>query len=241
MSAAAVTFEPVMRSPLTAAHRRLGATFGRDGDWEYVAAYPETVEAKGHEALAGGVAVTDISARGKVDVRGAIGGLFTRIARTSEGWQPGEIVPLEPAPSEAHPGLVAPISDIWAIVFCPPPSLQTRLDELEEPVAGGLTMVTEVSGQYTGIALNGPASFELLARLTPFDLGRLEPGTAVATSMLEISGLMLHRDLGDERSVVEMWVASTYARYAWETVLATGGPHGAAPLGRDALSDQGWW
>jgi hypothetical protein len=69
----------------------------------------------------------------------------------------------------------------------------------------------------------------------------LEPGAAVATSMLEISGFMLHRDLGAERSVVELWVASTYARYAWQTVLATGGPHGAAPLGRAALDDLGWW
>jgi glycine cleavage system aminomethyltransferase T len=236
-----MTFEPVMRSPLTAAHRALGATFGRDGDWEYVAAYDGAVEARGREALASGVAVADISARGKVDVRGAIGELFTRIARTSEGWRPGEIVPLEPAPSEEHPGLVAPISDIWAIVFCPPSSLETRLDELDAPVAGGLTMVTEVSGQYTGIALTGPKTFDLLARITPFDLGRLEPGAAVATSMLEISGFMLHRDLGAERSVVELWVASTYARYAWQTVLATGGPHGAAPLGRAALDDLGWW
>ena len=85
----AATFEPVMRSPLTAAHRTLGATLGRDGDWEYAAAYDEATEARGHEAIASGVAVTDISARGKVDVRGAIGGLFSRIARTSEGWHPG--------------------------------------------------------------------------------------------------------------------------------------------------------
>jgi glycine cleavage system aminomethyltransferase T len=236
-----MTFEPVMRSPLTAAHRRLGATFVRDGGWEYPAAYEGSAEARGREALASGVAITDVSARGKVDVRGAIGGLFARIARTSEGWEPGEIVPLEPAPSEAHPGFVAPISDIWAIVFCPPASLETRLEELEEPVADALTMVTEVSGQYAGFALMGPRTFDLLARITPFDLGRLEPGAAVATSMLEISGMMLHRDLGADRTVIELWVASTYARYAWETLLSVGGPHGAAPLGRDALTDEGWW
>jgi aminomethyltransferase len=244
VSAAAVTFDPVMRSPLHRVHTRLGATFGRDDGWEYPAAYSSSAEAAGRAALTGGVAVTDVSARGKVDVRGAIGGLFARIARTSEGWEPGRIVPLEPAPSEEHPGFVAPISEVWAIVFCPPDSLETRLEELEEPVAEGSTMITEVSSQYSGIALSGPKTFDVLARVTPLDLDDLTPGAAVATRMLEASGLLLHRELssaGPARSVVELWISSSYARYAWETVLAIGGPHGAAPLGRDALTEQGWW
>jgi glycine cleavage system aminomethyltransferase T len=236
-----VAFDPVMRSPLQRTHENLGATFGRDGDWAYPARYAEATEARGRYALTDGVAVTDISARGMVDVRGAIGGLFTRIARLSEGWQPGEIVPLEPAPSEEYPGFIAPISDIWAILFCPPASVETRLEELEAPVAEGLTMVTEVSSQYSGMALFGPRAFDVLARATEFDLAELEPGTAVATRMLEINGMLLHRDLGHDRTVVELWVSSSYARYAWETVLAIGGPHGAAPVGRDALSEQGWW
>jgi glycine cleavage system aminomethyltransferase T len=238
---AATVFDPVMRSPLQRTHEKLGATFGRDGDWAYPAAYAEAAEARGRHALTDGAAVADISARGKVDVRGAIGGLFTRIARLSEGWQPGQIVPLEPAPSEEHPGFVAPISDIWAIVFCPPSSVETRLEELEEPVAEGLTMVTEVSSQYSGMALFGPKAFDVLARATEFDLAALEPGTAVATRMLEINGMLLNRDLGEGRAVVELWISSSYARYAWETVLTIGGPLGAAPVGRDALAEQGWW
>jgi glycine cleavage system aminomethyltransferase T len=233
-----------MRSPLHRVHADLGVAFGRDGDWEYPAAYPAAAEAAGLVALTDGVAITDISARGKVDIRGAIGELFTRMARTSEGWEPGRIVPLEPAPSEEHPGLVAPISDVWAIVFCPPGSLDTRLEELEEPVADGSTMITEISSQYSGVALSGPRTFDLLARATPFDLDDLIPGTVVATRMLEINGLLAHREVGSggaARSVVELWVSSSYARYAWETVLAIGGPHGAAPLGRDALTERGWW
>lgn len=234
-------FDPVMRTPLHRQHERRNATFARDGAWEYAATYAGDADVEGRRAMAHGVGIVDVSARGKIDLRGAIGGLFTRIARTSEGWQPGTIVAIEPAPSEAHPGLIAPISDIWAILFCPPDSVATRLDEMEEPVAEGRTMVTEVSSEYSGIALTGPRTFELLARVTGFDLDALEPGAAVATRLLDINGLLLHRDLDGDRTAVEVWVSSSYARYAWESMLSTGARHGAAPVGRDALTELGWW
>ncbi len=240
-AAEAPAFDPVMRSPLHARHRRRNVTFGRDGAWEYAATYPGDAEEEGRRAMAHGVGVADISARGKIDLRGAIGGLFSRIARTSEGWRPGSIVAIEPAPSEEHPGLIAPISDVWAILFCPPDSVTTRLEELDEPVPEGQTMITEVSSQYSGIALTGPRTFELLARVTPFDLDGLPSGAAVATRMLDINGMLLHRALDGDRSVVELWVSSSYARHAWESMMSIGARHGAAPVGRDALSEQGWW
>jgi glycine cleavage system aminomethyltransferase T len=233
---ASTTFAPVMRSPLHRAHERAGATFALDEGWEYAASYPDPAAVE--RATAQAVAVADVSARGKIDLRGDLGGLFTRIARTSEGWEPGQLVPIEPAPSEEHPGLIAPISAVWAILFCPPASLDTRLEELEEPPAGS-AMVTEVSSQYSGIALTGPRAFDLLARLTPFDLGELGPGAAVATRALEVTAFLLHRDL--EPSVVELWVSSSHARYAWESILELGAGLGAAPVGRDAFAERGWW
>ena len=225
--------EPVMRSPLHRAHELLGATFGRDGAWEYPASYGGDAGAR---ALAEGIGVADVTARGKIDLRGAIGGLFARIARTSEGWEPGTIVPIEPAPSEEHPGLIAPISDRWAILFCPPPSLDTRMEELDRPDTGGATMVTEVSSQYAGIALAGPATLDLLERLTPLDLRGLEPDVCAATRAMEVTTIILRRE-----PVVEMWVSASSARYAWEAVLQIGRRLGAAPVGRDALSSLGWW
>jgi glycine cleavage system aminomethyltransferase T len=235
-AAATMTFEPVMRSPLHRAHERLGAAFAMDGEWEYPAAYSGPAAAAADRALSEGVGVADITARGKLDLRGRIGDLFARIARTSEGWEPGLIVPIEPAPSESHPGLIAPISDRWAILFCPPAGVDTRLEELEAPVTGGGAMVTEASSQYAGIALAGPRTFELMERLTAFDPERLEPDACVATRAMELTAILLRRE-----PVLEMWIGSSSARYAWETVLSTGEPLGAAPVGRDALTGLGWW
>jgi glycine cleavage system aminomethyltransferase T len=233
---ATIAFEPVMRSPLHRLHERLGATFARDGEWEYPAAYGDAAEAAGRQALDSKVAFADVSARGKADLRGAIAGLFARIARTSEGWEPGTILPIEPAPSEEHPGLIAPISDRWAILFCPPPSLATRLDELEEPTTEGPTMVTEVSSQYAGIAVAGPRTLDLLRRLTEFDVAGLEPDSCVATRALELTTIVLRRD-----PVIELWMSASSARYAWEALLSIGGPLGASPVGRDAVTGLGWW
>jgi sarcosine oxidase subunit alpha len=233
----ATAFAPVMRSPLHRAHERAGATFAMDDGWEYAASYADG--GAGQRAMANAVAVVDVSPRGKVDLRGQLGELFARIARTSAGWERGRLLAIEPAPSEGHPGLIAPISAVWAILFCPSASLATRLEELEEPPATGRAMITEVSSQYSGMALTGPRTFDLLSRLTPFDLGSLEPGTVVGTRALEVTAFLLHRDL--EPSVVELWVSSSYARYAWESVLELGAGLGAAPAGRDALSTRGWW
>src|SRR5207302_1399525 len=94
----AVAFEPMMRSPLHRAHEHLGATFDRDGAWQYPAAYADP--AAGERALSDGVGIADVSARGTIDLRGPLDELFSRVARTSEGWEPGTIVPIEPAPSE---------------------------------------------------------------------------------------------------------------------------------------------
>jgi glycine cleavage system aminomethyltransferase T len=240
-AAEAPVFDPVMRTPLHRQHVKRGATFARDGAWEYAATYAGDADVEGRRAMAHGVGIVDVSARGKIDLRGAIGGLFSRIARTSEGWGPGRIVAIEPAPSEAHPGLIAPISDVWAILFCPPDSVATRLDEMEAPVAEGRTMITEVSSQYSGFALAGPRTFELLSLVTGFDLDALEPGAAVATRLLDITGILLHRRLDGDRTAVEAWVSSSYARYAWESLLSIGARHGGAPAGRDALAELGWW
>jgi aminomethyltransferase len=234
--ATTLTFDPVMRSPLHRAHEVLGATFARDGEWEYAVSYGGDAGEAGTRALAEGVGVADITARGKVDLRGAVGDLFARIARTSEGWEPGTIVPIEPAPSEEHPGLIAPISDRWAILFCPPRSLDTRMEELDRPSSGAASMVTEVSSQYAGIALAGPKTFDLLERLTSFDLRRLEPDVCVATRAVELTAIVLRRE-----PVVEIWVSASSARYAWEAVLHSGARLGAAPVGRDALAALGWW
>jgi glycine cleavage system aminomethyltransferase T len=233
--AVAALFDPVMRSPLHRAHERLAATFGRDGDWEFAASYGGEAAEAGTRAVAEGVGVADITARGKVDLRGAIGDLFARIARTSEGWEPGTIVPIEPAPSEEHPGLIGPISDRWAILFCPPSSLDTRMEELDRP-SSAATMVTDVSSQYAGIALTGPKTADLLERITPFDIRGLEPDACVATRALELTAIVLRRE-----PVVELWVSASSARYAWEAVLHAGAHLGAAPVGRDALSTLGWW
>jgi glycine cleavage system aminomethyltransferase T len=231
--------DPVMRSSVHRLHADLGARFVRDGPWEVPADYGDPSSES--RALAGTVGVCDVTARGKVDLRGDIAPLLPRVVRASEGVERGWTMPLEPAPSESRPGVLARIGDDWALLSCRPTGLEAVLAKLEEPAGGGAVMVTDVSSHYAVFGLSGPRTFDLLRRLTGFDVGALAPGACASTRAMEVGAILVHRDAQGASPVVEVWVGSELGRYAWETIAAEGAPLGIAPVGREALERQGWW
>src|SRR5207249_3271027 len=80
---------PVRRSPIARMHAELGASFESEWGWEVAASYGD--EAGERSALAGTVALVDVTPRGKIDLRGridrAIGaGGGTLCARVADDW-----------------------------------------------------------------------------------------------------------------------------------------------------------
>jgi len=59
-------FAPVMRSPLTEHHRRLGAQLAIQDGWEVPRNYGDVDRER--RAIREGLAIADISARGKIDI-----------------------------------------------------------------------------------------------------------------------------------------------------------------------------
>ena len=114
--------EPIRRSPLARSHAALGAVADREAGWELVADYGD--EAAERATLREGVAVADITARGKIDVRGSIEGAL----------------------SGAGDVLTARIADDWSVLLCEPGGEDVLVPKLES-AAGARAMVTETAEQ----------------------------------------------------------------------------------------------
>lgn len=205
--------EPVRRSPLSSAHRELGAVLDREADWELVASYRD--EEAERALLTDAVALVDVTPRGKIDVRGAI----------------------DPPLSTAGDALTARISAEWALVLSEPGGEEVLVPKMES-AAGTSAMVTDATHLFVGFALAGPALPVILERLTSWDPGTLEPGKATGAPIADVRAVLVRRDL--EVPVLEAYVATEFARYAWETVLDAVRRTDGGPAGWNALRSRGW-
>ena len=205
--------EPVRRSPLAAMHRDLGAVLDREADWEFVSSYED--EAAERSLLGEAVALVDVTPRGKIDVRGAID------------------APL----STAGDSLTARISAEWALVLTEPGGEEVLVPKMESAAATSV-MVTDATHLFAGFALAGPALPEVLERLTSWDPATLERGKATGAPIADVRAVVVRRDL--EVPVLEAYVATESARYAWEAVLDAVRRTAGGPAGWNALRSTGW-
>ena len=204
---------PLRRSPVSRIHAALGAVVDVESGWELVSSYgdEETERAR----LRASVAIIDITARGKVDVRGAIEG------------------PL----GAAGDVLTARVAKDWALVLLEPGGEDVVLPKLAA-AAGPGAMVTDATHLFAGFAIAGPELPGALARLTSWDPGTLAPGSATGAPIGEVRAVVVRRDF--EISVLEFYVTTEFARFAWETMLDAVVRTGGAPAGWSPLRAEGW-
>ncbi len=203
----------IRRSPAARLSSRRGAVFVEEAGWEIPASYGDDEAERG--AVRDRVAIADVTARAKVDLRGAIP---------------------DPLPSPADT-VLARISAEWAVMLGGPDA-EGRLIRALEPLAGSGTMVTDVTHLFAGFALAGPDLARVLERTTSWDPATLAPGEATGAPIVEVRALMVRRDL--PLPVLEIYVATEYARYAWEALSGVVAGLGGTPVGWQALRAEGW-
>jgi len=203
----------IRRSPAARLSSRRGAVFVEEAGWEIPASYGDD-EAE-RAAIRDRVAIADVTARAKVDVRGDI---------------PDSL----PSPADT---VLARITPRWVVMFGAPDA-EGRLLRAIEPLAGSGAMVTDVTHLFAGFALAGPALDAVLERTTSWDPSTLAPGEATGAPIVEVRALMVRRDL--PLPLLEVYVATEYARYAWEALSSVVAGVGGAPIGWQALRAEGW-
>jgi aminomethyltransferase len=211
------------------AHRALGATFRDDGDWRVPERYGSPADEVSRALAAVGLA--DASACGKLCVRGAaIDAVLTKAAAI-ERFAAGaaervlvdgvRVLALRPVPDEL-------------LLLSPPAAAAAVRDAIAGAAAGlGCAHLTDVTSALAVVDLLGPRAPELLARLSPLDLGLVPVLGVVQGEVARVHATVARLD----RPAVptfRLLVAREYGAFAWEALHEAGHDLGLTPVGAAA-------
>ncbi|HEV2036823.1 MAG TPA: hypothetical protein VGU71_21950 [Candidatus Dormibacteraeota bacterium] len=218
---------PVMRSSAHKSHHDLGATFEVRGAWEVPASYGS--EAAETEAIRTGLAVADISARGKLHLSGSIDALVRLMT--------GDAVDPMRTGAITSGGVVARVARDFALALF---SASTETDALiaVEGELSGDAMATDATSALSGFLVAGPLSKQLFARSLTVDVEEIQPGRCLAARWAHIPAILVIST--PAMPMVEMYVGSEYGRYAWRTLLELGEKLYGIPVGWKSLESAGW-
>jgi glycine cleavage system aminomethyltransferase T len=223
----ALTSSPVMRSAAHKSHSDLGASFEVRGAWEVPASYgSETTET---EAMRTGLAIADVSARGKLHLSGSIDALVRLMA--------GDAVdPLRTAAITSG-GVVARVARDFALALFDPSAETDALTAVEGELTGD-AMATDATSALSGYLVAGPLTKRLFARTVTVDVEEIQPGRCLAARWAHIPAILVISTAATP--MVEVYVGSEYGRYAWRTLLEVGDKLGGIPVGWKSLEAAGW-
>jgi glycine cleavage system aminomethyltransferase T len=227
LRAGALTSTPVMRSAAHRSHTQLGASFEFRGAWDVPAAYGS--EAAETKAITTGLAVADISARGKLHLSGSIDAVLSRMAGAA----------VEPMQTSAitSGGMVARVARDFALALFEPSMETDALTALEGELAGD-AIATDATSAMSGFLIAGPLLNQLFARSLTVDVEEIKPGRCLAARWANIPAVLVVS--APAAPMVEMYVGSEFGRYAWTTLLELSDRLGGAPVGWKALETAGW-
>jgi heterotetrameric sarcosine oxidase alpha subunit len=245
-------FEPIRRTPLHDWHAAHDALFVEAGQWLRPGAYPRPGEsfaaAWRREVLnvRGGAGICDVSTLGKIDLQGpdataflervycnglaalAIGHCRYGLMLREDGivLDDGTVTRI----GERHYFLTTTTVNAGRVLAHLEYLLQTVWPELKVRVAS-------VTDQFGQIALAGPRSRAVLARVVDIDIGNTSlPFLRSAAATIAGAGLRLFRVSYSGELAYEIAVPAGHTVVVWEALLSAGGELGLAPYGTEAMA-----
>jgi glycine cleavage system aminomethyltransferase T len=217
-----------MRSAAQRSHTDLGATFELRGAWEVPASYD--AEAAETEAIRTGLAIADISARGKLHLSGAIDALVRRMAGEA-------VVPMRTA-AVTSGGWVARVARDFALALFEPSAETDALTAIEGELSGD-ALAVDATSALSGFLVAGPLIKQLFARSLTVDVEEIQAGRCMGARWAQIPTILVVSE-APVTPMVEMYVGSEYGRYAWKTLLDLSKRLGGIPVGWKSLESSGW-
>jgi len=231
---------PVHLTPLTEAHRELGARLIEFGGWLMPVQYSSIIEE--HRTVRQRVGLFDLSHMGELYVEGPEAGAALAAALVSD--------PPSLAIGRAHYSMMCTetggiIDDLIVyrlgetrfLVVANAGNAAVVSDALAERLAGARAILDDRSLATGLLAVQGPAAAEVLAPLTDVDLSSLRYYAATEGTVAGIPGLVARTGYTGEDGF-EVFVDSDRTQPLWDSLLAAVRAGGGAPIGlgaRDTL------
>ncbi|MEU3711246.1 2Fe-2S iron-sulfur cluster-binding protein [Streptomyces catenulae] len=246
-------YDPVRRTALHQGHMARGAVFEDVGQWKRPHFYPRPGEdmdaavARECRAAREGVAFMDASTLGKIEIRGADAGEFLNRVYTNgfKKLRPGLArygVMCGEDGMIVDDGVTLRLADDRYFMTTTTGNAAAVLDRLEEWLQTEWPELdvtcTSVTEQWATVAVVGPRSRAVVARLAPaLDIGREAfPFMAVRETVLA-SGVpaRICRISFSGELAYEINVSAWYGQAVWDQVEAAGRPEGITPYGTEAM------
>lgn len=211
--------QPYKLTPAHAAHVALKATWLQRGEWRVPQSYGEP--AREAAAVRAAVGLCDVSAMGKLDIKGrgvdaALDSILQALGNTLAvlRLKPGHALVLTEANGESR--------------------ARERLCALPQPPSG-CVHITDVTSALGAFAVVGPRADDLLSRLTPLDLRPKNfPYASCRQTDLAHVHATIYREARNELSRYLVLVNRDVGEYAWDTITHAGGKLGLTPFGAAA-------
>jgi len=223
--------KPKRLSPLHDQHQVLDARFDLRGGW----LVPEMYTNTGDEAktLQESVGLTDISAWGKLTLKGVAAGT---VVSASLGESPTEAgVILEIKPKQV---LVAQLTADESLILTPPDAEKEIATLLEAEIVSQnsfVSIIDQTSG-LAGFSISGPESAGVMKKLCALSFNSKDfPNMHVAQgSFAKVRATILRRDR-DSLPAFELFADRSYGEYLWDAILDAGREFGIRPVGWEAM------
>lgn len=225
---------------LTEVHRSLGATFTDFAGWNMPVRYGSEVAE--HHAVRTRAGLFDLSHMGEIELVGPDSGpaldyaLVGRPSRISPGRARYTMICAENG-GILDDLVVYRLEDDRYLVVANASNVEDVAHALRERAQEFDTVVSDVSELWSLIAVQGPASAIILDGLVPLDVRRLRYYAIDATDLAGHDVLLARTGYTGEDGF-EIYCNVDDAVEIWNTVAATGNPHGLVPAGlacRDTL------
>jgi sarcosine oxidase, subunit alpha len=225
------TTKPQRLSPIHTYHESMDARFDLQAGWLIPDVY--TMPEEESTALAKGVGLADISAHGKITVRGDLA-----YAVIAERWADVSIDPGEVSVVGSSNTLIANLTTDEFLILTVPGNEVEITNSFDKEISDQNVFVTVLdrTSNLVGLALQGPKSLGLMAKLCPLPLySEKFPNLHVAqTSFAKTRTTIIRRDR-DGALAFELYADRSYGGYLWEAILDAGADFGIGPVGWKVL------
>ena len=225
--------QPKRLGPLHDQHQILGARFDLRGGWLVPEVYTN-VEGKA-KVLQENVGLTDISAWGKITLKGDHSGAIISASLGETPTEAGVVIEIKPKQI-----FVAKITPDEFLLLTSPGSEKVVTAALEAEIASQNTfasLIDQTSG-LVGFSILGPESTEVMRKLCALSFNSKDfPNMHVAqSSFAKVRATILRHDRSASPAF-ELFADRSYGEYLWDVILDAGREFGIQPVGWETMED----
>ena len=223
--------KPKRLSPLHSQHQTLEARFDLRGGWlvpeEYVTSAEENA------ALQGSVGLVDISARGKLMLKGTEAGTIVFAFLGEAPTKPGDVIYIK-----SNHIVVAELTPDEFLILTPPGTEEEIANTLKAESASQdsfVSIIDQTSG-LVGLSISGPRSTSVMKKLCAISFNSKDfPDLCVAQSSFANVRTTIIRYDRDVTPTFELFADRSYGDYLWDTIQDAGMEFGIQPVGWEAM------